>query len=433
MHLALLVWIGLLVPALAQEVPMVEEAPIRVLVIAGGGHHDFEANTQTLLEGVKLQYPRCTWQLLRKGPGPFPKGVPDAKVGLDDPELGQHFDAILAYSQGELGWSDADKAGFLKFVRAGGGYVALHSAGDSHPGWTEYDALLGGRFESHPAFQKIKADNVSPDHDALRCFHGPFEVEDEFYHLKNCRFDDKLLLMTGHSPGDPAGAPARPVAWAKQYGVGRVFYTILGHGMPTHEHPAFHSLVGQALLWATTAPRPLADGTYRLFDGQTLTGWSQTGPGKFNVVDGCLESEGGMGMLWYRDRSFRDFVLTLEWQSTKKDDNSGVFVRFPTVPLSPWDAVKQGYEVQICDSGGAKHRTGSIYDFQDATELASKPAGEWNRYEITVRGQEYAIALNGKAVARFTGDRGREGFIGLQNHDENSKVRFRNLSVKEIE
>jgi type 1 glutamine amidotransferase len=409
-----------------------EPGSIPVLVLTGGAHHDFAGNTQALVEGLALQYPALRLELMRVGPGPFPVGMAEAKTGLADPELPLRYRAILAYTQGELGLDAAGKQGLLAFVHGGRGFVGLHSAADSHPGFVEYTRMLGGRFESHPPVQKIQVEVVSPDHDALRCFHGPFEVEDEFYHLADCPLDDKLLLMTGQSPGDPPGSPPRPVAWAKEAGRGRVFYTILGHGREAHEHPAFHSLVGTALLWASRPPMPGPDGSYVLWNGKDLEGWSQAGPGRFAVRDGALESEGGMGLLWYRERRFRDFVLTLEWQVSRPEDNSGIFLRFPRIPLDPWDAVKEGYEVQICGSGGPRHRTGAIYDFAPATEDAALPPGEWNRYEITVRGQEYQVVLNGHEVCRFTGERGREGFIGLQNHDGESRVRFRGLRVREL-
>ena len=71
-----------------------------------------------------------------------------------------------------------------------------------------------------------------------------------------------------------------------------------------------------------------------LFDGKTAEGkmpqgWRMAGPGSFEVVDGALESAGGMGLLWYSARAFADFVLDLDWQVARVEDNSGVFVRFP--------------------------------------------------------------------------------------------------------
>jgi hypothetical protein len=171
-----------------------------------------------------------------------------------------------------------------------------------------------------------------------------------------------------------------------------------------------------------------------LFDGRTKAGWRMTGPGSFAVERGSLVSRGGMGLLWYSRRRFRDFELELDWKVQDRCDNSGVFVRFPAAPRSPLDAVGSGYEVQIddCDPRGGAYRTGAIYDHAPALRPASRPAGEWNRYRIRVVGQRYTVVLNGKRVAVFTGERSRVGYIGLQNHDPGSRVSFRRIRARPV-
>ena len=171
-----------------------------------------------------------------------------------------------------------------------------------------------------------------------------------------------------------------------------------------------------------------------LFNGTDLTGWRHAGPGEFKVEGGALATRGGMGLLWYEARSLRDFKLQIEWKVINKCNNSGIFVRFPEKSDDPWYAVNNGYEIQIddCDKKGLKYQTGSVYGFSPATKIASKPAGEWNLYEITVVGQHYTIVLNGEKVNEFDGERGREGYIGMQNHDMLSLVSFRHIRVQEI-
>jgi len=186
---------------------------------------------------------------------------------------------------------------------------------------------------------------------------------------------------------------------------------------------------------AFAAPRKNNYGKWvNLFNGKDLTGWRMAGKGNFTVEDHALVTHGGMGMLWYDQRKFRDFKLEIEWKVNDQCNNSGVFVRFPEKSDDPWYAVKNGYEIQIddCDKKGLMFQTGSIYSFHPAAKIASKPAGEWNRYEITVVDQHYTVVLNGETVSEFEGERGREGYIGLQNHDPISRVSFRRVRVKEI-
>lgn len=174
-------------------------------------------------------------------------------------------------------------------------------------------------------------------------------------------------------------------------------------------------------------------GTIVLFDGQSTEGWRQIGPGGFTLENGALVSHGGMGLFYYAERPFRDFVLELEYRANSPGANSGIFVRFPEQTDDPWVPVDAGYEIQIDDSQDPLHQTGSVYTFAPASRLATKPAGEWNQYRIEVRGQRYQIFVNGQKVNDFIGNRGREGYIGLQNHDEDSKVAFRNIRVTPLQ
>jgi 3-keto-disaccharide hydrolase len=171
-----------------------------------------------------------------------------------------------------------------------------------------------------------------------------------------------------------------------------------------------------------------------LFNGKDMTGWKHIGKGSFAVEDGALVTQAGMGMLYYEARSFRDYTIEVEWKVTNKCNNSGIFVRFPEKSDNPRYAVTNGYEIQIddCDKNGLKFQTGSAYAQFAATKLASKPAGEWNKYKITIVDQHYTVVLNGEKVNEFDGTRGIEGYIGLQNHDPISRVSFRRVRVKEI-
>ena len=178
---------------------------------------------------------------------------------------------------------------------------------------------------------------------------------------------------------------------------------------------------------ATGAGAP--EGTVVLFDGESTDGWRQIGPGGFTLEDGALVSHGGMGLFYYAERPFRDFVLELQYRSSSPGANSGVFVRFPEQTDDPWVPVEAGYEIQIDDLRDPLHRTGSVYTFAPSSHEASRGAGEWNDYRIEVRGQRYEIFLNGEKVNDFMGNRGREGYIGLQNHDDDSRVAFRNIRV----
>jgi hypothetical protein len=80
----------------------------------------------------------------------------------------------------------------------------------------------------------------------------------------------------------------------------------------------------------------------------------------------------------------------------------------------------------------------AIYNYKGPspkTKFLSKQlaVGRWNTFEIIVIQQSYSVTLNkDKVVTNFIGNRSLEGFIGLQNHDDRSKVYFRNIMIKEL-
>jgi cytochrome c len=196
--------------------------------------------------------------------------------------------------------------------------------------------------------------------------------------------------------------------------------------------------VGQPVC-SPTEPEP---GYTSLFDGTqaSLAAWRQAGPGSFQLQDDCtLRTEGGLGMLWHTTE-FAAYSLKVDWKLAG-DDNSGVFVGFPDPGTDPWVAVNEGYEIQIDATDDADSTTGAIYNFQApdaaARDAALNPPGEWNTFEIVVRGQTITVLLNGVQVNQFTStDPARDltqGHIGLQNHGAGDEVWFRNVRIAELD
>jgi Domain of Unknown Function (DUF1080) len=202
---------------------------------------------------------------------------------------------------------------------------------------------------------------------------------------------------------------------------------------------------------ADQAPEKGASGEWRsLFDGRTLDGWEHVGPGKFVVDNGVMRTEGGMGLLWYARDKLGNCVIRVVYKTGTPRSNSGVYIRIADRPPDEWYAVHHGYEVQIMDSGPEARGTGSIYTFAKANAQPAK-AGEWNTLEITLKGPLVSTSINGVAVAEFDpsgpiperkdtsphgdperGPRPESGFIGLQNHDANSIVEFKAVSVRPL-
>ncbi len=182
------------------------------------------------------------------------------------------------------------------------------------------------------------------------------------------------------------------------------------------------------------------------FNGKNLDGWKHVGPGKFVIEDSVLKTQGGMGLLWYTREKFSDATIRVVFRAPqpKGSGNSGVFIRIPTEPTEPWGPVNKGYEVQIDENDSDFHRTGVLYSFTKAQ--GKPPVREWNTMEITLDGNRTLVTVNGATVTDFRegdavpekkqqyepdrGPRAREGYIGVQNHDDKDVVLFREISVK---
>lgn len=189
-----------------------------------------------------------------------------------------------------------------------------------------------------------------------------------------------------------------------------------------------------------------------LFNGKDLSGWEQQGPGKFTVEDSSLRSSGGMGLLLFTGKKFGNAVIKVVYKVRDNDANSGVFIRMPEKYKDPWDAVNKGYEVQI--DGGLRyfhdsyHVTGCLYSLTKARAFPQKAPGQWNTMEITLDGLRTVVFVNGKKVTDYyegdevpiekrwfepdRGPRPESGYIGLQNHDPESIVYFKEVSVKKL-
>src|SRR4051812_6166542 len=193
------------------------------------------------------------------------------------------------------------------------------------------------------------------------------------------------------------------------------------------------TLLVAATLRAQQTPATTAAGQ-SLFDGRTLDGWTHVGPGRFVVQsDGSIVGEGGAGVLYY-GRSFRDFALDLDYMTESVGATSGVLLRVPAAPKSIDDALKTGYEVRIDNvSTDAIRTTGAIADVAAPSRMAGKPAGQWNHYRIEVTGQRYRVFLNGELVNDFIGERARDGYVALENHDADSRVHFRDVRVAPLQ
>ncbi len=147
----------------------------------------------------------------------------------------RQYDVVVFFTTGELPMNAGQRAALLSYVRAGGGFVGVHSATDTFYEWPGYRDLIGGYFDGHPWHQDV-AVQVEDTHPSTQHLGESFRIHDEIYQHREWSRDtvDVLLSLDVSSVDMRARGINRDdadfaLAWTRQEGAGRVFYTALGH------------------------------------------------------------------------------------------------------------------------------------------------------------------------------------------------------------
>lgn len=208
----------------------------------------------------------------------------------------------------------------------------------------------------------------------------------------------------------------------------------------------FGALVGVALLMIGAATGQDKSGWVNLLDGKDLTAnWTTTGNWILDK-DGVVALQPRKGekgwqrydaYLWAK-KQYADFECEFEYK-VAKSGNSGFYFHVGD-RKSP---VAKGIEVQIYDSASkakdAKlndHDSGGIIPGVPPTKNSAKPAGEWNKMLVAVKGNKVTVTLNGGVVNdlpldyKTIKDRPKTGYIGFQDHG--LPLWLRNIKVREL-
>jgi hypothetical protein len=218
------------------------------------------------------------------------------------------------------------------------------------------------------------------------------------------------------------------------------------------------------------APRAILDRSAASF-----ARWVHDGLGSFTRnADGSVQTDGGLGMLWYPKESFGDVAIRLQWRDVGGGSNGGVLIRFPQpreatalgatkrpcqqgvgTPLiaavrPEWVAVTCGHEVQINDGDTDAQKTGSVYNFRPLATSTPGPR-PWNDYEVRITGgPSYRVVVlrNGRVLNNWVNKPGQQasrpgdpptddrqlasGYVGLQNHGTGDVIAYRDVTVTDL-
>jgi Domain of Unknown Function (DUF1080) len=205
--------------------------------------------------------------------------------------------------------------------------------------------------------------------------------------------------------------------------------------MPRVSTRALVLVVGLIIAAAAIHTAPRAEGQtgpgwVSLFDGKTISSdWDRVGETNWRVEDGAIvadkrTSKGAAHLV--TKTKYKDFQVYVEFWASD-DANSGIFLRCQN-PAEITD--RSCYEVNIFDQRkDPTYGTGGIVHFVEVNPMP-KAGGKWNTYEITAKGREITVVLNGQKTATLHNGLFVDGPLTLQHGD--GVIKFRKVAVKPL-
>ena len=170
-------------------------------------------------------------------------------------------------------------------------------------------------------------------------------------------------------------------------------------------------------------------GWVTLLDGKTMGDWDQTGQSNWRIEDGAVVADkkatDEAGFLVSKNK-YKDFMLHIEFWASD-DANSGIYMRCQD-PKKLTD--RSCYEANIFDQRkDPTYGTGGIVHFAEVNPMP-KAGGKWNTYEITAKGRQITVVLNGQKTAELHNGLFAEGPVALQHGA--GVIKFRKVAIKPL-
>ena len=174
-------------------------------------------------------------------------------------------------------------------------------------------------------------------------------------------------------------------------------------------------------------------GWITLIDGDKgLENWNRIGDANWRAEGGAIVADKGKGGHLVSKKSYKDFQIRAEFWA-EPTTNSGIFIR-----ASDPDKIgaKTAYEVNIFDQRpDLSYGTGAIVYFGTVSPMP-KAGGQWNTYEITAKGRQLTVVLNGVQTVNMQNGLFLEGPFSLQfgnrGKEPGGAIKWRKVQVKEL-
>jgi type 1 glutamine amidotransferase len=152
----------------------------------------------------------------------------------------QQYKAVAFLSTTGDVLNGTQQAAFENYIRAGGGFMGIHSATDTEYDWPWYGQLVGAYLNGHPDVQQASLNVVDYNHPSTSQLPDPWNRTDEWYNFRDINPNINVLLNLDESTyqGGTNGSD-HPHAWYHEFDGGRSFYTGGGHSNANYDEPNF--------------------------------------------------------------------------------------------------------------------------------------------------------------------------------------------------
>ena len=124
----------------------------------------------------------------------FAVEVSDDPASFTDQNLKRYQALVFDNTNNEIFDNEEQKAAFQRYIRAGGGFVGIHSATGSMRQWPWFWSVVGGKFSRHAKMQKFTVKVKDPKDVSTAHLPATFEWTDEFYYVDHMPSGLHVLL-----------------------------------------------------------------------------------------------------------------------------------------------------------------------------------------------------------------------------------------------
>jgi type 1 glutamine amidotransferase len=197
----------------------------------------------------------------------------DASV-FTDSNLSQYNAVIFLMTTGNNILDDDQKAAFERYIRAGGGYVGVHSASDTEYNWSWYGGLVGAYFDRVHGHSKIVQATLhvtDRTHPSTSMLPTTWIRTDEWYNFATNPRGKVHVLVTIDEKTYSGGTMGtdHPISWYHEYDGGRAWYTAMGHTSASYYEPLFLAHLWGGIMYAV-GRRQTSLSTYHAATSQFL-------------------------------------------------------------------------------------------------------------------------------------------------------------------